>query len=104
MCWLSDKKFNFKPAFILDASRESLLVYWLHLIIIYRMFWNGKSLASKIGMTMNVAEAIGATIILIVLMIVVAKIWGWMKKTNPRYSSLGVKIFVAALLIFFIFS
>ncbi|MCX8104844.1 MAG: DUF1624 domain-containing protein [Ignavibacterium album] len=104
LCWLSDKKFNFKPAFILDASRESLLIYWLHLIIIYGMFWNGKSLASKIGMTMNVAEAIGATIILIVLMIVVAKIWGWMKKTNPRYSSLGVKIFVAALLIFFIFS
>ncbi|MFN3872671.1 MAG: heparan-alpha-glucosaminide N-acetyltransferase domain-containing protein [Ignavibacterium sp.] len=104
LCWLSDKKFNFKPAFILDASRESLLIYWLHLIIIYGMFWNGKSLANKIGMTMNVAEAIGATIILIVFMIVVAKIWGWLKKTNPRYTSLGVKIFVATLFIVFILS
>lgn len=104
LCWLADKKFNFKPAFILDASRESLLVYWLHLIIIYGMFWNGKSLAGIIGMTMNVTEAIGATISLITLMIVVAKIWGWLKKTNPRYTSLGVKIFVAALFIVFILS
>lgn len=104
LCWLADRKYNFKPDFILDASRESLLIYWLHLIIIYGMFWGGKSLAGKIGNTMNLPEAIGVTLILIMLMILVAKLWGWIKETNPNYALLGVKILIAIFTImFFVF-
>lgn len=104
LCWNWDKKSSSKKTFVLDVSRESLLVYWLHLIIIYGMFWSGKSLASIIGMTMNVPEAIGATILLIVLMILVAKLWGWAKKKYPKYSSLSVKAAVIVLLIKFFIS
>lgn len=104
LCWYWDKKSSSKKSFVLDASRESLLVYWLHLIIIYGMFWGGKSLAGIIGMTMNVPEAIGATIVLIVFMILAAKLWGWAKKKNPKYSSLFVKAAVVTLLIIFFVS
>ena len=89
---------------MLDASRESLLVYWLHLVIIFGMFWKGNSLAGKIGMTMNVAEAIGATIFLIALMILSAKLWGLAKKKYPKYSSLFVKAAVTVLLVVFFIS
>lgn len=104
LCWLVDRKTKAKNSFVMDASRESLLVYWLHLIIIYGMFWNGKSLAGKIGMTMNLIEAIGATILLIALMILAAKIWGWAKKKYPKHSSLFVKAAVTVLLVVFFIS
>jgi uncharacterized membrane protein len=102
LCWIVDTKTKAKNSFVMDASRESLLVYWLHLIIIYGVFWNGKSLADKIGMTMNVIEAIGATILLIVLMILAAKLWGLAKKKYPKQSSIIVKVLVATLIIAFI--
>jgi hypothetical protein len=104
LCWLIDKKFIVKKSFVLDASRESLLVYWLHLIIIFGAFWGGKSLAGIIGMTHSILEASIATIILIVAMIIAAKLWGWIKKTYPKQASIGVRVFVAVLLIVFIVS
>lgn len=104
LCWYWDKKSSSKKTFVLDASRESLLVYWLHLIIIFGMFWRGNSLAGTIGMTMNVIEAIGATILLIALMILAAKFWGWAKKKYPKYSALFVRVAVIVLLIVFFIS
>ncbi|HQF42518.1 MAG TPA: heparan-alpha-glucosaminide N-acetyltransferase domain-containing protein [Ignavibacteriaceae bacterium] len=101
LCWIVDRKTNIKNSFVMDASRESLLVYWLHLVIIYGMFWDGKSLAIKLGMTLNLIEAIGSTIILIILMIIAAKFWGWAKKKYPKYSSLFIKISAVMLLIIF---
>ena len=102
LCWYVDKKSNIKNSFIMDASRESLLVYWLHLITIYGMFWSGKSLAIIIGSTYNGLEASVATLILITLMIVVAKIWGWLKKTYPKYVAVFVKVVTVVLLILFV--
>ena len=104
LCWIVERKTNAKNSFVMDASRESLLVYWLHLIIIYGVFWSGKSLAAKIGMTMNAIEAIGTTIMLIALMILAAKFWGWAKKKYPKYSSLLVKAAVTVLLVVFFIS
>ena len=104
LCWLVDKKFDVKKSFVLDASRESLLVYWLHLIIIFGAFWRGKSLASRIGMTMNVIEATGATIMLIALMILAAKLWGWVKKKYPMYFPIFVKVAAAVMVILFFIS
>jgi uncharacterized membrane protein len=102
ICWLVDKKYNVKKSFVLDASRESLLVYWLHLVIIFGTFWNGKSLQNIIGRTLNVFQAIGVTIILMVLMIILAKIWGWAKRDYPKYASIFVKLFIAILITIFI--
>ena len=104
LCWLADKKTSVKNSFIMDASRESLFVYWLHLITIFGAFWGGKSLAEKIGSTLNAFEAIGATILLIIIMIIAAKLWGWVKKKYPKYASLGVMVFVCVVLLAFVLS
>ena len=104
LCWLVDRKTNIKNSFLMDASRESLLVYWLHLVIIFGTFWGEKSFAMIIGRTYNVMESLFATLILISLMIFVAKLWGWVKKTYPGYTSVGVKILVAVLIMVFILS
>ncbi|MCL6494563.1 MAG: hypothetical protein K6T54_07255 [Ignavibacterium sp.] len=103
LCWLADKKYKLKPRFILDASRESLLVYWLHLITIYGMFWGGKSLALIIGNNLNLIDSLIVTLILISLMIIIAKLWGWMKMNFPKYTSIGLKVLVTILLITFVF-
>ena len=89
---------------MLDASRESLLVYWLHLIIIFGAFWGRKSLALIIGNSLTVLEASLVTIVLIVFMIVAAKFWGRLKKKSPNYASLFVKVAVIVLVIVFVIS
>ncbi len=103
LCWYADKNFNMRKSFILDASRESLLVYWLHLVIIYGMFWQEKSLAIIIGNTLNTIQAIALTLILIIVMIIVAKIWGWLKKRYYLLASTSLRIAVVILIIIFLF-
>jgi hypothetical protein len=86
LCWYYNKWRMVRKSFVLDASRESLLIYWLHLIIIYGMFLGGKSSAILIGPTLNLLESIVATLILMLVMILVAKVWGWMKMKSPKYT------------------
>jgi hypothetical protein len=104
ICWHADKNLNIKNSIVLDASRESLLVYWMHLIIIFGTFWGGKSFAMIIGKTYNALETSIATIILITLMIITAKSRGWTKKKYPKQSSIFVKVAVAVLVIVFFIS
>ncbi|HCY76841.1 MAG TPA: hypothetical protein DHV28_13045 [Ignavibacteriales bacterium] len=104
LCWSVDKKFTVKKSIVLDASRESLFIYWLHLIIIFGTFWNKKSFAMIIGTTYNALEASITALILITLMILAAKLWGWAKKNYPKYSSIFVKAVVIVLLIVFFVS
>ena len=76
------KKENYK-SLILDVSRESLLIYWLHLQLIYRdIFW-GKSLVQLSGQNFNFGECLLVTIALIIAMLAVARIWGKLKKNYP---------------------
>jgi len=76
----------------------------MHLIIIFGTFWSGKSFAMIIGKTYKVLETSIATIILISIMIIVAKLWGWAKMAYPNYVSIFVKVVVGLLLIVFIVS
>jgi len=96
LCWyfshrlislrLNNKWRSKKKSFVLDASRESLLIYWLHLITIYGMFVGKKSFAMLIGPTLTLIESIVATLILMLAMILVAKVWGWTKIKSPKYA------------------
>jgi uncharacterized membrane protein len=79
ICWYYEQVAKPGKSFILDVSRESLLIYWLHLVLIYGMFWEGKSLYSAIDHGFNVIDCILMTIVLSILMIIVAKIWGKLK-------------------------
>ena len=62
LCWYFNNWRNTKKSFVLDASRESLLIYWLHLITIYGMFWERQSFAILIGPTLSLVESIAATL------------------------------------------
>ncbi|MDD1475207.1 hypothetical protein MEO41_28660, partial [Dolichospermum sp. ST_sed4] len=102
MCWGYSRWRKTQKSFVLDASRESLLIYWLHLITIYGMFWAGQSLAILIGPNLNVWENIGATLILMALMILSARIWGWTKIKFPKYAGKVAWGIVGVLFIIFL--
>jgi fucose 4-O-acetylase-like acetyltransferase len=93
LCWYFITRFGKKGTLIIDVGRESLLIYYLHLQIIYRKFLNGKSFDSIVGATYGVWECLIYTILLIILMIIVAKIWGGFKrkyKKRAQYVTVGV--------------
>jgi uncharacterized membrane protein len=103
-CWFYLEKSTKHVGFILDVSRESLLVYWLHLQLIYRNVLGGESLVTLFGKKLNLLEASIVTIILAILMIFAAKGWSWLKIKYPnetRRYLLGA-ITVAVLLFVFL--
>jgi hypothetical protein len=50
-CWYYAERRKTERSFVLDVSKESLLVYTAHLLVIYGRFWNGSSLAYRHGET-----------------------------------------------------
>jgi uncharacterized membrane protein len=104
LCWYFNKWRNVKKSFVLDASRESLLIYWLHLLLIYSMIWKNKSLAIIIGQTLNVWESAAVTLVLMFLMVLAAKFWGWTKKKYPNYATKVAWEIVGVLFMIFLLS
>jgi len=104
LCWYFYKWRNTRQSFVLDASRESLLIYWLHLVIIYNTLFGKQSLANIIGQTLNAWEGITATLILMTLMILAAKVWGWIKMKFPKYAGKTAWGVVGVLFVIFIMS
>ncbi len=90
-----------KQSFVLDVGRESLLIYWLHLQILYRKFYNNTGFVNLLGKKLDLLESILFTIILSLIMIVVAKYWGRLKSNyRPAISKLTL-IFVSLLILIF---
>lgn len=89
------KKAGERESFFLDMSRESLLVYWLHLLIIYRVPFHGRNLDSIVNKSFGVVECSAAYLALLMLMIAVAVTWGRIKKNYPET---GKKIFTALMI------
>lgn len=88
-------------SFILDVSRESLQVYWLHLMLLHGRFFNGKNIIDVLGNEHNILTCLGITIALAVTMIFTAKAWGWLKSKYPVIISRTVFATVTILLIVF---
>jgi uncharacterized membrane protein len=78
-CWYYAERRKTERSFVLDVSRVSLLVYAAHLLVIYGRFWGDQSLAALYGGSFSVVECILATLGLILLLVVCAKVWGWLK-------------------------
>jgi uncharacterized membrane protein len=101
-CWLYAERRKTERSFVLDVSKESLLVYTLHLVVIYSEYWNGKSLEHWYGGTLSVSQCIIVTLGLTMAMIVVAKFWSRIKKTSmpwARYISYATGILLLLLFI-----
>jgi uncharacterized membrane protein len=85
-CWYYAEWRKTERSFVLDVSKESLLVYTAHLLVIYGRFWDGNSPAFYYGESLNLAQAILATIVLVVLMVLSAQVWGATKKKSMRWA------------------
>lgn len=88
VCWFYAEFRRPEKSFVLDVSRESLFVYWLHLVLIYGMFWNGKSLYTTVDHTFGLVECILMTMAIAVLMIFAAKQWGNFKKRSRFFAKI----------------
>lgn len=69
-------------SFVLDAGRESLLIYAGHLLILYGAFLGGRSLVDRFGGSMNAPVCVLATAVLMTLMIAMARGWGALKDSS----------------------
>jgi uncharacterized membrane protein len=86
ICWHFISKKENPKSILLDVSRESLLVYWLHLQLISGTFIWGDSLYSLYNGRLNIFEVIVLTVVLIVIMMIAAKGWGILKMKYPVYT------------------
>ena len=102
LCWYYADVKQTKTSFVLDVGRESLLVYWLHLQLIYRHYWNDESFSSIFGGKFYPLTCIAATLILALLMIGVAKLWGKIKREHKTLASNFTLGLVSLLIIIFL--
>ncbi len=101
ICWyfLANKP-NYN-SILLDVSRESLLVYWLHLQLLYRDVFDGKSLAFIYDNKLNVFQALLVTLLMVAAMMIIAKGWGILKQKKPELARwITIVIISGAFLVF----
>jgi uncharacterized membrane protein len=81
-CWFYADYRKTQKSFVLDVSRESLMVYAAHLLVIYGRFWNEHSLWFYYDQSFGVWKCIVGTFVLIIVMIGAAMMWGWLKRNH----------------------
>ncbi len=101
--WYYTYKKEVKKSFVLDISRESLLIYWLHLEVIFSKIWHGKSLEELVAKSLSVTGCIATTLLLIVLMVIAARLWGGFKKKYPFYTRPVTSMVIILAIIVFMF-
>jgi hypothetical protein len=85
-CWYYAEWRKTERSFVLDVSKESLLVYTAHLLAIYGRFWDGNSPVNYYGGTFSVLQSAIATLALILLMVLCAKGWSMLKLKSMRWA------------------
>ena len=102
-CWYYIELRKTKTSFVIEVGRESLIVYWLHLQLIYRRFYHNFSFASIYGDKFDILGCLMVTILLALIMIAVAKLWGDFKRNYKIIASdLSIGIVSLTLIIFLI--
>ncbi|MFA6980198.1 MAG: heparan-alpha-glucosaminide N-acetyltransferase domain-containing protein [Ignavibacteriaceae bacterium] len=102
-CWFYENRIGLRENLILDVSRESLIVYWLHLQIIFRRMIENRSLQDFVGQSLNVIQALLVTLVFIVAMMFIAKNWHLLKGKYPQYARIATAVVVwGSILIFLI--
>jgi uncharacterized membrane protein len=83
------------------VAQESLLIYFVHLCIVYGSVWN-RGLAQSYGPTMAPGQTILAVLVVILSMVALAWYWNWWKHVHPRLAqgtSYGVGVFLLSRLL-----
>jgi uncharacterized membrane protein len=84
--WFEQKRKASSRSMISLFGQESLLVYVVHLLIVYGHTYDW-SFIRVFGKTLNYAECFGLTAVLIVGMYVMAYAWHWMKGRNKNVAT-----------------
>jgi uncharacterized membrane protein len=95
--WRWEKSGRWIPAIVRTAGQESLLVYGVHLWLIYAVL-RGRHLGPRLGMVHGWAWSFAASAAIIVLMLGLAKLWNFLKRDYP----LAVRWWVASATAFMI--
>jgi len=103
LCALVVQRSSLRLKFIYVASRESLVIYWLHLQIIYLQIFDGKSLNDLFGYSFGILECTVAAAALIILMIAAAKLWSMLKIKNIKTARRINYAFLLILLVIFVY-
>ncbi len=82
ICWFYAAWRKTEKSLVLDAGRESLMVYAAHLLVIFGQYWNNHSLYFYYGKSNGALSCAVATLALAVIMVVAAKLWGWLKRDH----------------------
>jgi uncharacterized membrane protein len=86
ICWQLQKHPAIPSGWIMTLSRESLLVYVAHIVILYHVPLGNASLARIYGKSLSLWECAGVTSALMLLMWAMALAWGWLKSHHKRGS------------------
>ena len=93
--WLYEKRHTFSGRSPITLfGQESLLVYTVHLLIVYGYTYEW-SFIRKFGPTLNYLECLGLIAALTLAMYLLAFVWHWMKGWNKRVSN-GVEFAILA--------
>lgn len=100
--WYWEKTAKSGRSLVSVVGSESLLAYAGHLLVIYGLFWDNKSLAFIIGKTRTVPEVIAMTVGLIAATIAVSYVWNRIKNWSMFYARvLMYSILIVVSYIFF---
>jgi uncharacterized membrane protein len=102
VCWFYADYRKTEKSFVLEVSKESLMVYTAHLLVIYGRFWNERSPSFYYGGTLSISECLISTLALILLMIGAAIIWGWLKRNHLPLARLMFFMFVGTTALMFL--
>lgn len=102
LTYILTNKIDLSNSFIITVSKESLLVYWLHLQIMYRKFIDGKSLVDIFRNSFDLYQVFIASFILISIMIIIAYFWNKLKTDYPDVKDFVFNIFIITLISAFI--
>jgi acyltransferase len=83
------------------VAQETLLIYFVHLCIVYGSIWNS-GLAQSFGPTLTPVETLGFVLILFAAMVTLASFWNRWKHVRPR-SARWVSIGAGGLLLYRLF-
>jgi len=84
------------PRMLAAAAQESLLVYYVHLCVLYGSIWS-PGLLQAIGPTLRPLQTLPIAVVLVVSMVVLAWQWNWCKHARPtaaRWIRVGVAVLV----------
>lgn len=103
ICWQLQRHPAIPSGWIMTLSRESLLVYVAHIVVLYHFPLESARLARIYGKSLSLWECAGVTFGLMVLMWVLAASWSWLKLHHKQRSQYLVYwTGIGAILLFFV--